>query len=366
MKFIRVISTVLWAAFTLWMFVYSMPISALFSTLFLWHLQPFWPTRTRTMWLLLLLSPLVVWNVGLVEYGRKTIDLHCRVLGYANMKPAGFCWVAPHAHNVGRTHTEGQLLSSREQIGVHGFNVLLATGGLLAGLPEVAWETLYMSFAPDPSPMGMDQQTKRQRLAQCKGGGNGTTTHPEAVSTGSGSFLLDSSTIRKIVAPRVAAAKRVQPGKTRQFQSKKVNFKGQGQTNNEYYGSLMRRDNLRAPITLVVPDGTLHLSATNEGSAPRFDIAWSGTISYPPKGQFMFTIPTVWSLPPIAKLTNMSRPFPVIVSEAMFCGMTMDGAMNPYVQRWEVSADVSDERFSATGKTQSAHGWIEHLLGLVM
>jgi hypothetical protein len=277
------------------------------------------------------------------------------------------CWVAPKAYQAGRDHTGGPLFSTREQLGVHGFNLILATGGLLTGLPEVAWETLYMSFAPDPFDDGAAQQPKQVRLAQCKGGGKGTQTHPDAEAKGPGGFLLDSSTIRSLVAPRVEKAARLKEGETRDFKPRQVVFNGPVTTDdNAYYGGLMRSDNFRAPITLVVPDARLHVSATHNDSVQRFDIRWSGTISYPPNAQFSFDVPTVWSLPGISGLTGLSGPFPVVVSESIFCGMTMDGAMNPYVQHWETTALVSDERFTETGKRKSVHGWIELLLGTVM
>ena len=46
----------------------------------------------------------------------------------------------------------------------------------------------------------------------------------------------------------------------------------------------------------------------------------------------------------------------MLLSEGIFCGMQIDGAMNPYTQVWKTTVPVSDPRFSDTGKTESVHG----------
>ena len=106
--------------------------------------------------------------MGLVEYGLKTIDLHCRVNGYFGKEKPAFCAYQPEAYKTGLNHTDGPIFSTMEHLGVHGFNVMLATGGAVVGLPEVAWETLYMSFATDPVDGGIVNASKRTN--QCIGG----------------------------------------------------------------------------------------------------------------------------------------------------------------------------------------------------
>ncbi len=369
---LRLILAVPWLLFILWLFSYSMPLSGLCAAAVPWLLIPFLRARR---WipavLMLLLSLLVVWNVGLIEYGKKSIDLHCRVLGYSGAPSEDFCRHSPGSYEEGKAHQDGPLFSRREQVGVHGFNVILAAGGTAAGLSEVAWETLYMSFAPDPVEGGMAWQPKGTRLAQCRGGGRGTRIHEDAVSRGGGSFLLDSSTVRTLVAAKVPAAKRVAATKRRTFPARKLVFRAppgmtRRHSDEQYYGGIMRRDNLKAPITLVVPDGRLHLEARGEEAGPVFEIEWRGTISYPANAAFQFPLWTLWYNPVVADLTGQSRSFPLIISESAFCGMTLDGAMNPYQQIWATSAPVSDPRFSSEGKKESVHGWIELILGRVM
>lgn len=357
-----------WLTFTLWMFSYEMPLSALYGLVFLWTFRP---RPRQRIWLrrsVLLLSPLVIWNVGLVEYGRKTLDLHCRVLGYAGQPEARFCSQAPGAHARGRAHTEGDLFSPLEHVGVHGFNVILAGGGLLAGLPRVAWETLFMSFAADPFPGGASNQSRSVRRRQCVGG---EATATASTSRGPGGFLMDSKTVRQLVAKNVRSAKGLSLGKTRAYApatlmfSRPAGMSGHG-SDEQYYGGLMRQDNLEAPLTLVVPDGRIHVTATNPAGDPQLEIRWTGTISYPPNAQFNFPLPTVWQLPGVNSITKLTKPFPLLISEGIFCGMAMDGAMNPYLQEWRTSIPASDPRLTPQGQQESVHGWIELLLGLMM
>ena len=173
-----------------------------------------------------------------------------------------------------------------------------------------------MSFAPDPAVGGMAWQPKAKRLAQCRGGGRGTRIHEDAVSRGDGSFLLDSSTVRTLVAAKVPAAKKIGVTKRRAFPARKLVFRAppgmaRRNSNEQYYGGLMRRDNLKAPITLVVPDGRVHRDARGEEGGPVFDIEWRGTISYPANAAFRFSLWTLWYNPVVADLSGQSRSFPL-------------------------------------------------------
>jgi hypothetical protein len=354
-----------WFLFTVWMFIYSMPLSGIYSLMLLWVLMPL--ERQETSWFTILFAPIFIWNVGFIEYGLKTIDLHCRVLGYSGTKsPPTFCSFRPESFQKGRNHTEGALFTKSEQMGVHGFNVLLATGGLMTGLKEVAWETAYMSFVADPSDKGMVNERKSVRLKQCDGG---KSAQKKEISEGRGAFLLDSSTIRKLIAKNVRTGSKVKDGNPKTFRPQNVVFKASTTSvgnDNSYYGALMKRDNFKAPITLVVPDGKLHMEALHNGTEPIFDVQWKGTISYPPNALFVFPIPTIWQLSFLQSHTNMQSEFPLLLSEGIFCGMQIDGAMNPYTQVWKTKVPVSDPRFSDAGKKESVHGPIEFLLDFVL
>ena len=368
-RLLRWIFCFVWLIFSIWMFFYEMPISGAYALAMLWCFLPSERKLGTSAWLVLILSPAVIWNVGLIEYGRKTIDLHCRVIGYAGGTSSLCSSYGGESYAAGLAHTEGPLFSESEQIAVHGFNVILATGGFLVGLPEVAWETLYMSFAKDPSDIGMSNEPKRIRLKQCKGG---SSSQKVDKSSGNGDFLLDSSAVRKVIAPLVSKAKKAEPGKPKKFSPKSLVFKApkghSSKTNdNSYYGGLMEDTGFKAPITLVVPDGALHIEAYREsGEEAYFDITWKGTISYPSHAQFTFSLPTIWQHPALTEYTKMTGPFPLLVSEGIFCGMTIDGAMNPYTQLWKTRVPVSDSRFGPTEKLESKHGWIESLLKHVL
>ena len=244
MFFLRWFLCIPWLLFSIWMFLYSMPLSGIYSLMLLWSLMPL--EREKTAWMTILFAPVFIWNVGLMEYGLKTIDLHCRVLGYSGTKsPPEFCGYQPDAFATGRNHTEGPLFDRKEQMGVHGFNMILATGGLLSGLKEVAWETAYMSFVPDPSDKGMINEWKSIRLKQCDGG---KSVQKKEISEGRGAFLLDSSTIRSLVATHVRAGLKVKEGTPKTFKPQKVSFKASTQSvgnDNAYYGALMQTDNFK-------------------------------------------------------------------------------------------------------------------------
>jgi len=94
---LRIAASLFWALFILWMLCYSMPFSALYAASFLCCLLYIGKVRWWIPTLILALSPFVIWNIGLVEYSRKTIDLHCRVAGYTGAGKAVFCAYAPGA-----------------------------------------------------------------------------------------------------------------------------------------------------------------------------------------------------------------------------------------------------------------------------
>ena len=116
----------------------------------------------------------------------------------------------------------------------------------------------------------------------------------------------------------------------------------------------------------MVPDGTIHQEAYASSDGPVIDVMWKGTISYPPNAQFKFDIPTIYQLPFLQPYTGQTKPFPLLISEGMFCGMTLDGAMNVYTQEWHTTVSVDDERLSDTGKLESEQGWIETVLSPIL
>ena len=140
MKIARLIWSFFWTLLTLWMLTYSMYVSFVYSLAMLWCFIPSEKKKGWKAWFILGFSPIVIWNVGLMEYGLKTIDLHCRVNGYFGKEKPAFCAYQPEAYKT--DSTTGRSISTMEHLGVHGFNVMLATGGAVVGL--LKWrETLY-------------------------------------------------------------------------------------------------------------------------------------------------------------------------------------------------------------------------------
>ena len=128
----------------------------------------------------------------------------------------------------------------------------------------------------------------------------------------------------------------------------------------------MRTSNLRVPLTLVVPDGRIHMEAQYHDSGPIMDITWKGSITYPPNAVFLFPIPTIYQLPFLQSLTGIKTNFPLLLSEGIFCGMLVDGAMNAYTQKWHTRISVDDTRVSQKGKLESSKGWIEFILSPIL
>lgn len=359
MKLLQWLCIGTWFFFTIWIFTYEMYVSFLYAVLILWALLPRekpkrWPRIT-----IFVLYPFVFWNVGLVEYGLQTIDLHCRTLGFTGAKEESFCAYQPEAYTQGKQHTEGPLFSTLEHMGVHGFNFMLATGGFIAGLPEVAWETFYLSFAKDPSSVGMANENKKTRTKQC--------TQPQIKSTtsGNGDVLLTSTTIRQILAKDTKKAQQAKDGAPQIFPPTPVNFtanipKAQIQTNNDLYGNLS--DNLRIVLALLVPNANLHVEGQYTPQGNILDVMWKGDIFYPSTAFFEFDIPTIYQIYPLSSLTGVTTRFPIILSEGMFCGMAIDGAMNPYTQTWKIKVPVDDERLGDSEKMQYDQGFFEKLI----
>ena len=362
-----------WFIWAMWMASFSMYLSCGYALLMLWAFSSNGVQKVSVMkrWskrLIIFFSPMIIWNVGLVEYAKKSIDLDCRVLGYTGQKAEPFCSLVPESYNRGRNHKDGPLFSSVEHIGVHGFNMMLATGGFFSGLPQVAWETFYMSFAANDSEKGMANESKELRLKQCYGGGEG---QKKSLSTGNGAFMLTSSTVRKAIAKHVNAAKRVTKEKPKRFPKIRLHFVPPGgvkthNNDNTSYGNLMRSDNFKVPITLVAPDGYLHLEAQYGSGGPEFDVMWEGSIAYPHNSRFQFALPTIWQHSLLQAYTGITEEIPLLVSETVFCGMTIDGAMNAYTQRWRTTISVEDPRLSKEGQLESEKSWIESLLIHVM
>lgn len=361
---LRVVSSVFWALFCVWMLTWSMFFSALYGIAFLAVSWSSLKAKKTIVLGLLLVSPLYIWNVGLVEYGQHALALHCRALGFAGATELRSC--KSHArgeHKRGRRHRSGPLLSPIERAGVHGFNLLLAAGGTLAGFPEVAWETLYLSFASDPTAQGMSAQPKDSRKRQCVGG---KRVQRVDTSEDDGDFLMGSSTVRRLLARHVKRARSLPAGKCKLAHRGKLVFRGSGGGNNSYYASLLKTDNLRVPLALVVNDGELTVTACGAEQGGYLDLRWTGTISYPVKAKFELPLPTIWQLPGLRSVTGIKSPYPVYVSEGAFCAMAMDGAMNPYTQVWVTRVEVDDPRLTTKGIKESSRGWFESLVRLVL
>lgn len=97
-----------------------------------------------------------------------------------------------------------------------------------------------------------------------------------------------------------------------------------GAGNNEAYWEAYQAGEARAALALEVGDSRLALGRRDDGDV---DVVWKGTISYPGSDTaFLWDIPTLWGY------RNLR------LSETVYCGMQVDGAMSPYgmAYRWTV------------------------------
>ena len=330
----------LWALFTAWLAVYGMWGSAVPALAAAFVSRP--GSRTSRRW------RAVVWTVGclaipllgLPEYASTTCALHCRTLGFMGGKRPAVCHGDDFERGVQVAKSGGPLYSLRERLGVHGFNHLMAMGGVLAGLPEVARETVWMSWTPDPFPDGATRATTAQRRRQCS-----STGPKDGVPLGStrvwwSDFPMRSGRARRGLA---SAMPRLSSQAGGSVSAGSLHFIGKG-ANNEAYLYTVLEDSVRVGLALEVSDSRLRLERTDDGDA---EASWTGTIHYPgTHTAFVLPVPTLFGPE-------------VMVSEAVFCGMQIDGAMNPYGLNVRWALDPEDARLSKEGRAETERGWIE-------
>ncbi|MGC4118744.1 MAG: hypothetical protein QM765_30130 [Myxococcales bacterium] len=343
--FARLLACAAWAAFAAWLFVYAMPLSGLLALLGLWALLPFplAPTalspgaRRAAGWAVVAVGTAAVPLVGLPEYAATTNALHCRALGFMGVAPSADCDRTEVERGSATARSGGPLFTARERLGVHGFNHLLALGGLVVGLPEVAWETAAMSWSPNPLP---DAASAEQRRSQCSASHGLASARKASLapSREAGSdFAMRSPEIRRTLRALLST----NPGTP---QASAVHFLRQG------YGGVVRRDSLRVALALEVGDSALAAIRRNDG---RIEAAWTGTIHYP-GGDVAFSV----------ELPTALGPRVLRVSEAVFCGMQVDGAMAPYplTFRWTLAPD--DPRLAQPEVDRPDRGWLEALVAM--
>lgn len=322
----------LWLVFVAWMLVYAMYASVVFGLAGAWAI---WPSRQaaptesvparrgvgrRVVKALVLLGGLLaVPVVGFPEYAATTNRLHCRTLGFMGTTAPRDCAARDLAEGRRVAQAGGPLYGPRERLGVHGFNHVLALGGFASFLPEVAWETLWMSWAPDPfaDTGGATRAPLAARRAQCAASYGpprdaGARLAPERVEESE--VASRSPKVQKRIAaglPRLGKA----PGST--LDLGEVHFAGPGGDLEAYTHSFLN-DSLRAALALEVGDSRVSLHRLDDGAV---EARWTGIIHYPGE-HTAFEVPFPQVFGP---------PFMLRVSETAFCGMQVDGAMNPFV-----------------------------------
>jgi hypothetical protein len=316
------------------MFLYAMPWSALHGMLGAWALWPSAPggragLRAAAATVILGAGVFTVPLVGLPEYATTTNALHCRALGFTGARPSADCEPEEVARGAAVARDGGSLYTARERLGVHGFNLLLAAGGWLVGLDEVAWETAALSVLPNPLPA---DATTEQRRAQCRASYSAAATRAASLAeplTRRSDFPMRSARVRSAVADGAA---RLGPEPGSELDLGELHFVS-GSTNVDAYSGALVGDSLRVALALEVGDSRLALRRRPDKA---IEVTWTGTIHYPDADiAFAVPLPLPWG-PPVLR-----------VSEAVFCGMHVDGAMNPYPLTYTWTLSPSDPRIGA-------------------
>jgi hypothetical protein len=318
--------------FALWMGLYGMPLSAIFGLAL--TAATFSPLRRRVPrratlagWLLV---PLVIWQVALPEYAVQTRRLACTA---SHASGGAYAWCDGVAYRAPDLDAPGPVFTLRERLAVSGFNVVLATGGVLTGHGAAARETLLLMVAPATMPGPMARPIReRQRLCRYGAERGGATL------AGSSGFFLDSRFFRRRTAELARQARRQAPGA--EVGPLPAAIPMSGATNNEVY---FRGDapaaTLRTALALMVPGPTL---SARRLPGEAMEVTWRGPVFYPARAGFGFRLPTVHGT------------YDLRLDEAPFCGLLMDGWMAPYTQTWTTTVDLDDPRLTAprVGQTE--------------
>ena len=334
---LRVAAALACGAFSLWMGIYGMPLSALFGLAVTGLTFTCLRQRIGTKWILIawLSVPLVIWQVALPEYAVETRRLAC-VASAAAGSPYPMCEKV--SYRPPDPKETGSVFTLREKLAASGFNAVLAAGGLMTGHSEVAWETLQLMRSPSPISKPTARTIReRQSLCQLGAASNGATYRWQS------DFFLDSAFFRQKVAGLAKRARAA--GQSAGPISAALPLGGTG--NNQVYFSKGQAVTLRTALALYVPGPQLTARRAESGA---LTVIWSGPIRYPPRAAFRFPLWTVHGT------------YDVRVDEAIFCGLQMDGWMGPYRQEWTATIDSNDPRLQAPKVRQSNPTGLEALV----
>jgi hypothetical protein len=346
-----------WALFTAWLFVYGMPLSGLHAAAGLWAL---WPSvraddarGQRWAAIAVFAAALVtVPTVGLREYADETQGFHCRTLGFMGTDPAvprgwrpgEVCDPGELAVGARIAREGGALFSMRERLAIHGFNHVLASGGVLTGFWEVAALTLHMSWAEDPFGDATRATTAERRL-QCRASyPDGKDARLAQPLVWQDDFPMRSPEVRRTLVAGIRALP-AQAGATRELGT--VHWSDGGNDDFAGYARALKTDAFSVAVTLEVGDSRLSVTRRADG---KVGAAWEGTIHYPG-----VDVAFVQPLP-------LQRRF-LRVSETAFCGMSADGAMNPYALRIHWVLDEDDPRLAPENVDTPDRTLFEHVVG---
>jgi hypothetical protein len=241
----------------------------------------------------------------------------------------------------------GALFSMRERLAIHGFNHVLAFGGVLTGFSEVAALTLHMSWAEDPFGDARRATTAERRLQCMASYEAGRAARLAATLVWEDDFPMRSPEVRRTLVAGIRALP-AQAGDTRELGE--VHWSDGGNNDLIGYARSFRTDSGSVALTLEVGDSALAVARRADG---KVDATWEGTIHYPLQDVGFFV--------PLPFQRRLLR-----VSETAFCGMSADGAMNPYALRVHWVLDEDDPRLAPENIDTPDRTLFEHVLRVAL
>lgn len=216
------------------------------------------------------------------------------------------------------------LYTPREVLAVRWFNANLAAVGWLLGMREVAWETWKLDAIATPENAAKTRaKSWSERADLCRGAKN----NPELpVVVRASDFPMDSADTREAVHYLIQ--------RTREGQERWVELD---------WESL---NPIHVTLALNVPDSRLW----GHRAGDFIELRWTGTIAYPPDIIATFEVPRLFG-----------EPTRMVLNEAVFCGMQMDGAWMPYRLEYHWQISITDPRVQPPFEGRKR--WLENLLG---
>ncbi len=332
-----------------WMLFYGMLFTLVAFTPLLWLTRPCARTRGHRVALAAVAAAAALLLAAPPEYAATTNSLHCRTIGFMGRRFPTDC--SPKDVQEGRQVAlrGGPLFSATERLGVHLGSLLLVAGGHAFALGQVADEHLWLMTGDDAFEGEFDGGAQgapaARRRRQCRASAGGAKATLARSRSEDDDFFLQSGAARAAVA---AALARLPSRAGTRVWTRPVHWARGG----SYLHALMH-DSIRTALALEVQDSRVLLTRLDGGLV---ELRWEGTIHYPGTDISLINV----AVPTVVGWRRLR------LSEAVFCGMQIDGAMAPYGLTYRTQVAADDPRLSRSGRVRSAPGVFHGFIGWVL